>query len=483
MKLFIAAGAIALLAASSFGPFASAAPKKKYDTKATEALLQAALDAEEDAMIAALAANADPNVKGEEAWTPLMYVAAGTFFGDAESLIDALVKAKAELEAKNSFGQTALMLAAREGRTQQLDALIKNGAKVNARDDDGWSALMLAAFNGQHQCVKSLIAAKADVSAKTEDGWDGALLALSEGRGSVARVIVEAGAAVPKDGPGRTAPLIHAVYGGDLEAVRLVLESSPDLTARDSDGWSALEIAANNDYPQIVMELLRAGIDAALKDKEEKTALDRAIESENVEIIALLGGKWDKPSPGGTKISVPCKSIGGNVDGFVEIKDADLLFSTLFPKPMSWYLGGGNTNRAKTAKSLTYDGSVAPSFYLDTDANPKTGQKPDMFTKVAAGAEYSLEYGEMGTSVTITYTDSDGKTQQRNVFGNVFDPTLNKEGDYLDTGDFYPSGYNNNGVLQTTVPMSLVGVKAGQKVRIVFEAGSCGSKEMTVTLK
>jgi hypothetical protein len=151
---------------------------------------------------------------------------------------------------------------------------------------------------------------------------------------------------------------------------------------------------------------------------------------------------------------------------------------------MSFYLGGGNTNRAKSAKQLTYDGSVAPSFYLDTDANPKTGQKPDMFTKAAAGTEYSLEYDEIGTSVTISYTDTQGQTQQRNVFGNIFDPTLYKEGELFGADDgFYPSGQNNNGVLQTTVPKSILGLKPGQKVRIVFEAGSCGSKEATMKLK
>ena len=483
MRTYVAAGALALLTVFTFALSADGAPKKKYDKKATDALLEAAVNHEGDDIIAALEANADPNVRGENEWTPLMFASSGTIFGDEEKVIEAFVKAKADFEAKNNYGQTALMIAAREGRWAQLEALIKHGAKVDAKDQDGWTGLMLAAYNGQIQCVKLLIAAKADVNVKTADDWDAAQLAISEGRGSSARAIVEAGAVMPKTGPGKTSPLIHSTYGGDLEAVRLVLESSPDLTARDSDEWSALEIAANNGYPQIVMELLRAGIDPSLKDKEGKTALDRAIATEQPEIIALLGGKWDHPTPGGTKISVPCKLAGGNVDGFVEVRDADLLFSTLFPKPMSWYLGGGNTNRSKSSKQLTFDGSVAPSFYLDTDTNPKTGQKADMFTKVAVGAEYSLEYSEIGTSVTISFTDSDGKSQDRNVYGNVFDPTLKKEGEYLDGGDFYATSHNENGVLQTSVPMELIGVKPGQKVRIVFEAGSCGSKEVTVKLK
>jgi ankyrin repeat protein len=484
MKRLIATAMVTLLAAFAFASPADGAPKKKYDKKATDALLEASINRDGGDILAALAANADPNVRGEDQWTPLMYASTGSLFADEEKVIAAFVAAKADLEAKNNFGQTALLLAAREGRTTQLDALIKAGAKVNAKDEDGWTAIMLGAFNGQLGCVQSLIKANADVKVKTAEGWDGALLAISEGHGSTARAIVEAGATIPKDGPGNTSPLIHAVYGGDLEAVRLVLEGSPDLTATDSDKWSALEIAANNGYPQIVMELLRAGADAAAKDKDGKTALDRAIATQNTEIAALLGGKWDHPTPGGTKISVPCKLVEGNIDGYVEVKESDLLLSTVFPKPMNWYLGGCNTNRAKSAKALILDGFVSPTFYFDTDANPKTGQKADTFTKDAGGTEYSLEYNEVGTTVSISYTDSDGKSQQRNVYGNVFNPSLNKEGEYLDTnGEYYPSADNNDGVLQTTVPMAIIGVKPGQKVRVVFKAGSCGAKEVTVKLK
>ncbi|MGK2858518.1 MAG: ankyrin repeat domain-containing protein [Thermoanaerobaculia bacterium] len=467
---------------------AIAAPKKKqkFDAKATEALLEAAMNRDGDAIVAALEAKADPNVKNDEGFSALMFSVAGSLFGDDEKVIDAFVKAKVELEAKNTYDQTALMLASREGQWQQLQLLIKAGANVNAKDGDGWTALMLAAYNGQNKCVEELIAGKADIHAKTTDGWDAVLLALNQGQGGTAGKIIEAGATVPKEGPaGTSAPIIHAAYGGDLQGMRLVLESSPDLTARDKDGWSALAIAANNDYPQLVMELLRAGADPSLKDNDGKTALERAVETGRVEIIALLGGKWERPTPGGTKISVPCKLAGGNVDGFIEVRDSDVVFSTVFPKPLNYYLGGGNTNRAKSAKQFTFDGAVAPSYYLDTDASPKTGQQPGMFTKAAAGAEYSLEYGELGTSVAISYTNSDGQSVERRVFGNVFDPTINKQGEYLDTSanDYYPRAENNAGVLQTSVPMSILELKPGQKIRVVMEAGSCGTKEATFKLK
>ncbi|MCM2316035.1 MAG: ankyrin repeat domain-containing protein [Thermoanaerobaculia bacterium] len=488
MKLTRTARALALILALTITIPTIAAPKKKqkFDATATAALLEAATNRDGDAIVAALEAKADPNVKNDEGFSALMLSVLGSLFGDDEKVVAAFVKAKVDLEAKNKFDQTALMLASREGQWQPLEFLIKAGANVNAKDGDGWTALMLAAYNGQSKCVEDLIAAKADIHAKTVDGWDAVLLAINQGQGAAAEKLIKAGVTVPKEGPaGTSAPVIHAAYGGDLLGMRLVLESAPDLSARDKDGWSALAIAANNNYPQIVMELLRAGADPSLKDNEGRTALERAVETGRVEIAALLGGKWERPTPGGTKISVPCKLAGGNVDGFIEIRESDLLFSTVFPKPMNYYLGGGNTNRAKSSKALTFDGSVAPSFYLDTDANSKTGQKPDMFTKAAAGAEYSLEYGEMGTQVEIGYTNSDGQSVARRVFGNVFDPTIKKQGEYLDTSadDYYPQAENNAGVLQTSVPMSLFELKPGKRVRVVMEVGSCGSKEATFKLK
>ena len=96
-----------------------------------------------------------------------------------------------------------------------------------------------------------------------------------------------------------------------------------------------------------------------------------------------------------------------------------------------------------------------------------------------------LEYGEMGTQVAVSYTNSDGQSVERRVFGNVFDPTIKKRGEYLDrsAADYYPQAENNVGVLQTSVPMSIFELKPGKKIRVVMEVGSCGTKEATFKLK
>ena len=58
--------------------------------------------------------------------------------------VQALLKAGAELEAKDKDGRTALMLAAQFGRADTVRLLLVQGAHADARDKRGWNAYMLA---------------------------------------------------------------------------------------------------------------------------------------------------------------------------------------------------------------------------------------------------------------------------------------------------------------------------------------------------
>ena len=230
------------------------------------------------------------------------------------------------------------------------------------------------------------------------------------------------------------------------------------------------------------MELLRAGIDPKLKDKEGKTALDRALENKNSEIAALLGAPWEKPETGGTKIAIPCPVLGGDVQAAFAVNEDQLVVSTTYPRPMTYYLGGGFTNRADSAVQHTYDGSMAPAYHFDTDRNPKTGRKADPLEKGVEGSEYSLEYMEYGTSVTLVYRGPDDEELSKPVYANVLGADLTKMGESFDSGDYSPEAGNNNGVLETAIPLSLLGVEKGKKVRVVATVGACGPKEGVVTL-
>ena len=78
------------------------------------------------------------------------------------SLINALLAAKADPNAKEPDGETALIASATaKGHVDVVNALLAAGANPNAKGPDGGTALILAAANGDVDVVKALQAAKA----------------------------------------------------------------------------------------------------------------------------------------------------------------------------------------------------------------------------------------------------------------------------------------------------------------------------------
>ena len=98
------------------------------------------------------------------------------------------------------------------------------------------------------------------------------------------------------------------------------------------------------------------------------------------------------------------------------------------------------------------------------------------------GAEFSLDYMEYGTSVTLTYQTANGE-QSRQVYNNVLSPSLERGGESFDTGEFYPQAVNDRGVLVTRVPMALLGIGPGTTIRVAVEIGDCPVREQTMALK
>ena len=225
------------------------------------------------------------------------------------------------------------------------------------------------------------------------------------------------------------------------------------------------------------MDLLRAGADPSVTDSEGKTALDRAKETGLVEIIAILGGDWEKPEPRGTKVSVNCKALGGSVDSWVSADESSLIVQTVFPRPVSWYMGGGLTNRAPTSKTFTHDGVVAGRIHLDIDNDPKTGAK---------GAEFTVDHSEFAASVSYAYRSGDGETRRRQVTAIVIDVSVLRGDDAFDPDEWfgeYPRVFSESGVLRTEVPLLKLGLSAGQKITVTTEFGKCVSKPTKVNLE
>ena len=74
-----------------------------------------------------------------------------------------LLASGADIDALDGYGQTGLMLAAREGCTTLVEWLVGHGAALDHTAKYGLSALMLAVIGGHTDAVRIMTAAGADL--------------------------------------------------------------------------------------------------------------------------------------------------------------------------------------------------------------------------------------------------------------------------------------------------------------------------------
>jgi ankyrin repeat protein len=117
--------------------------------------------------------------------------------------------------------------AVRAGDLDSLAHLAAEGLDVNARDEYGQTALMLAARAGHGEVVRWLVARGADLDHTAKFGLSALMLAALGGHAVVARVLVDAGADPTLRGTG--APGFTGKTAFDLapdEETRRVLRTS-----------------------------------------------------------------------------------------------------------------------------------------------------------------------------------------------------------------------------------------------------------------
>ncbi len=83
--------------------------------------------------------------------------------GDVEN-VRRLADLGANIDAKDRYGQTALMIAAKYGRTAAMRLLLERGAALDVTAKYGLSALMLATVNRHPEIVRNLVDAGADLT-------------------------------------------------------------------------------------------------------------------------------------------------------------------------------------------------------------------------------------------------------------------------------------------------------------------------------
>jgi len=198
----------------------------------------------------------------------------------------------APVDARDSAGDTPLILAARRGAGPVIEVLLAAKADPNATDRRGGTALMLAVAAAGPAAVELLLQHGASLQAKNAQGLTSLDLAVrAEGTAAgkeIAAVLRARGAtgsarivvAHEPRGDDRFAgwtPVMVAAEKGDPAALRNGLAAGFDVNAADPHGTTALMAAARAGHVPAIETLLAGGARIEARDAAGDTALGGAL--------------------------------------------------------------------------------------------------------------------------------------------------------------------------------------------------------------
>src|SRR5215471_10221861 len=229
-------------------------------------------------------------------------------------MIEMLLGAGAAVSAASKSGATPMQLAAMNGHSAIIERLIRAGADPNAPlSQTGDTALMMAARTGKVDAVKVLLDRGANVNAKETWGGTTALMwAISERHSDVAKVLVERGSdlnaksnfvpsasgrgfegtapvapkpdqAIEEFASGWMTPLMFAAREDDLESARILIQAGADVNAVGGDGKDALGLALFDGSYDVASLLIDSHANVNHADAQRFTPLFWAMDRRNME--------------------------------------------------------------------------------------------------------------------------------------------------------------------------------------------------------
>jgi ankyrin repeat protein len=207
--------------------------------------------------------------------------------------VKSLLDKGADINARNEYGYTALMMAVERARDVKLvNLLLDKGADVNAKNNNNdkyklnQTALIYASIYEETEVVIALLEKGADVNAKNNYGYSPLIMAAAHERLGNVKALLAKGANVnATDEKGRTA-LMRSAEKGDVGTVRALLAGGADVNSRDKKGETALMLVP--DHKESILLLLNNGARANETNELGETPLMYAAKERAVDKVRLL---------------------------------------------------------------------------------------------------------------------------------------------------------------------------------------------------
>ena len=169
---------------------------------------------------------------------------------DDVSEVKSLISKGVSPNTVDSKGNPMLVLAIKDHSAKVTELLLQNrNIDVDLSNKYGETPLMMASIEGDLPIVKTLVLQnKARID---HIGWTPLHYACAKGNLDVAKFLVANGAVVDSNALNGTTPLMMAVQSGNENLIRFLLENGADIRLRNTQGFSAIDIAEIYDKPWI----------------------------------------------------------------------------------------------------------------------------------------------------------------------------------------------------------------------------------------
>ncbi|MGV8118157.1 MAG: ankyrin repeat domain-containing protein [Candidatus Xenobiia bacterium LiM19] len=150
-----------------------------------------------------------------------------------------LLERGARLNARDTYGQTPLHIAAYVGNAPLVEMLIKKGSQVNSPDKNGRTPLHLAAWGNHLEVMKLLLSAGASPVTLDKQGFTPLHLTVSRRKdtSNAIKELISHGADINVRAKSGETPLFCV---RNIESAETLISSGADVKAKDNEGRTAL---------------------------------------------------------------------------------------------------------------------------------------------------------------------------------------------------------------------------------------------------
>ena len=164
------------------------------------------------------------------------------------------------IASKDGYGNTPFLIAAKFGHLAAMRCLVTHGASVEEENCHNYRAVNYAAEQGHTEAFKFLINQKADVNYYSRLTRSPIHCAVGARTLGAVKLLLQSGAQVNS----WQDLLTTAIHSGSVEMIELILTEGADINGIDSQGETALSIAAYGGRIKVIRCLLGRGASVQL---------------------------------------------------------------------------------------------------------------------------------------------------------------------------------------------------------------------------